>query len=151
MALTRNYHISAEELKTYTDPEGVFSFKYPLGFEVSGREGAIVSEINIPKSYMPKTNFSDAKLTINWSNQPSDIKNCHGETNTSDAGAGNFYETTTVKRIYDGDCYSFEYTIHSTNIGNYDPSQGIKEFDKVKIKSDLNGVINSFKYLVNSD
>ena len=153
VAYARGSYIKSHEsgVKTYTDPEGVFSFKYPLGSEISGRDGALLAELKLPRSNMPKTNFSEAKLTINWSNQPTDINNCSGRTDTSDAGAGNFYETTVVKKIYDGDCYSFEYTIHSTNIQNYDPSQGIKEFDKAKIKSDLESVISSFKYLVNSD
>lgn len=137
-------------LKTYADPQGVFSFKYPETFSVSGREGTTLATISIPRGYLPQTNFSEAKLMITFSSGATDAT-CSGTTNTSDAGAGNFYETTTSKKIYDGDCYTFEYVIHSTNIYNYDPDQGIKVFDKAKVKGELESVIKSFKYLVNSD
>jgi hypothetical protein len=105
------------------------------------------------------------------STDPTAIQKCLAETEASDidlgkvtlggypfekftsngAGAGNFYETTSYKGIVDGDCYAVEYTIHSTNIGNYSPDQGITEFDQIKIQNEIDQIIKSFKFTVNSD
>ena len=38
-------------------------------------------------------------------------------------------------------------TIHSTNIGNYDPSQGISEFDKTNVTNVLETIAGSFMFL----
>ena len=139
------------ELVTYTDSQGVFSFVYPADFRVTGRYKENLATVKTPKAYLSGTNFSEAVLTIAFSNTPAALAACSGRKATGDAGAGNFYETTSVKKVFDGDCYTFAYTIHSTNIGNYDPSQGIKEFNKAKIVSEMEGIIASFQYLVNSD
>ena len=69
----------------------------------------------------------------------------------NDAGAGNLYETTSYRGLFDGDCYAIEYTIHSTNIGNYSPDQGVKEFDKVKVQEELEKILDSFKFLISSN
>ncbi len=149
-ALT-NTHDADNGWLTYTDPEGVFSFEYPREFSVSGREAEVLAKVTVPRSYMPATNFVEAWLTVNWSNASSSVKNCSGTENTSDAAAGNRYDTTTHKKIYDGDCYTLEYTIHYGNIQNYDPNQGVTEFDEGKLKGELEKIVESFKYLVNSD
>ena len=64
----------------------------------------------------------------------------------SDAGAGNFYDVTSYRMIKDSQCYALEYTIHSTNIGNYSPDQGITEFDKTKIQTILESIVKSFSF-----
>ena len=134
----------------YTDPQGVFMFEYTNGFQVSGRDGSVLARVKVLKSHMPSTNFSEAEFTITSTSGATDTT-CSGRSDSAEAAAGNRYETTTIKKIYDGDCYVFEYIIHSTNIQNYDPSQGIKEFDKKKMVADLEDIVLSFKYLVNSD
>jgi hypothetical protein len=138
-------------LTTYVDPEGVFSFEYPTAWHVTGRDGATLATVGVPQSYLPGTNFADAVLTVNWSNASSSLVSCSGTESSSEAAAGNRYDTTTVKKVYDGDCYTFEYTIHYGNIQNYDPNQGVSEFDEAKLKGELDQVIESFTYLVNSD
>ena len=135
------------------------------------KKGVLLASVVIPKTYMPNTNFSSARFTIGRSTDANEIKNCmtsatngekKGEATTisgydfvkfslDDAGAGNFYETTSYRGIVDGDCYAIEYTIHSTNIGNYSPSQGIIEFDKSVIQNEIGKIIKSFKFLINSD
>ncbi len=139
-------------------------------------KGTLLAQMFVPKVYIPKTNFSGVKLTVGRSSDEKVIRSCDDTTGiinqenkdsitekvklggydfvkftTSDAGAGNYYDTTGYRGIVDGDCYAIEYTIHSTNIGNYSPEQGIKEFDKSVIKNDLEKVIKSFKFLINSN
>lgn len=173
-------------LKTYTDPNGEFSFQYPSQFSVLGRQeastsiptgwsnfsqrpGAILAAVKIQSSYMPQTNFAEAWFVIGRSSDAQAIRDCtkdishvststaeiDGQTykklNATDAGAGNYYDTTDYRAILDGDCISVEYTIHYGNYLNYDPSLGIKEFDIDKVKSLLDGMAKSFKYRVNSN
>ncbi len=75
----------------------------------------------------------------------------HGITYTkvtySDAGAGNFYDTTSYRVVRHSQCYAIEYTIHSSNIGNYSPNQGISAFDEWKVQSILEGMVQSFIFL----
>lgn len=69
----------------------------------------------------------------------------------NNAGAGNFYDTASYRGIVNGDCYVLEQTIHSTNIGNYPSSQGVKEFNKTLIQDDLDKILNSFDFLIDSN
>ncbi len=181
---SKSTFVKSEDCKeSFTDSNKTFSYKYnsfwkniegdrtpTLDWNIDSKvKGMLLSRVLIPKTYMPNTNFSDAKLTVGASTDQSTIKNCTAGTagnvkseatvsgypfikfTTGDAGAGNFYETTSYRGLLDGDCYVIEYTIHSTNIGNYSPDQGIKEFDKAKIVKELEDVIKSFKFLVNSN
>jgi len=134
------------------------------------QNGVILANVTIQKAYMPNTNFMNARLTVGRSSDPEAIKSCfalpQGRTEEgnatisgypfkkfhfSGAGAGNYYDTTTYAGIFDGDCYAIEYTIHSTNVGNYSPDQGIVEFDKSKIQNELEKIVSSFKFLISSN
>lgn len=137
------------------------------------QKGILLARVIVPKAYMSGTNFSEARLTIGVSTDANEIKSCltpvvanevikpdtdatisgysFKKSTSREGAAGNFYETTSYKGIIDGDCYAIEYTIHSTNIGNYSPEQGIKEFDKIKIVGELEKILKSFKSLINSD
>jgi Tfp pilus assembly protein PilW len=178
--------IQINNTKIFTASNGSFSFNYNDAFSVNPgdgvfttdwelnnlkKNGLLLATVTIPRSYMPQTNFSEAKLTFGKSSDTNAIKNCLvdnsgtkivGQPATvsgypftkfifSDAGAGNFYDTTSYKGIVGGDCYVVEYTIHSTNIGNYDPSQGITEFDKTKITKDMESVVRSLRFIVASN
>ena len=134
-------------------------------------KGVLLASTTVPRTYMPNTNFSSVRLTVGRSSTPNAIKNClvvnennpgvtadskidtypFKKSTFNDAGLGNIYETTSYRGIVDGDCYAIEYTVHSTNIANYSPDQGIKEFDKSKIESELSKIIASFKFTVNSN
>ena len=171
--------------ENFSDSNNIFTFTYNPYFKAyegqnildldwrqnTTKKGILLASVVIPKTYMPNTNFSDARFTIGRSTDANEIKTCminatngekKGETTTisgynfvkfslNDAGAGNFYETTSYRGIVDGDCYAIEYTIHSTNIGNYSPNQGIIEFDKSAIQNDVEKIIKSFKFTINSD
>jgi membrane-bound inhibitor of C-type lysozyme len=127
---------------TYIDPGKTFSFSYPTEFAFSGGDGSYTQDwrvntqdlgllftvVQIPKSFMPGTNFGEAKFTVGTSSDPDAVKNClvaqNGEKvessnamigNTkfteitlSDAGAGNFYETTSYRTLRNSQCYAVE-------------------------------------------
>lgn len=128
--------------------------------------GILLTSLLIPSSVQPHSNFQEAKFTVGVSGEPQAIKNClianngevsEGEKNINgqkynvfvldDAGAGNFYTTMSYRTIKDDQCYALEHTIHSTNIGNYSPDQNIKEFDKSKITTILEKIVNSFVFI----
>ncbi|MBI5470327.1 hypothetical protein HY968_03370 [Candidatus Kaiserbacteria bacterium] len=133
----------------------------------STTSGALLATIMIPGDFEPQTNFSDAKFTVGTSTNPGAITTCLTEGNGAaasstsvaingasfsrisfdGAGAGNFYETTSYRTVHNGECYAIEYTIHSTNIGNYSPDQGIKEFDKAKVQNALEAMVQSLTFL----
>jgi membrane-bound inhibitor of C-type lysozyme len=171
---------TSQDINTYTDSANIFSFSYPNQFILSGGDigfsqdwraqttslGLLLTVVRIPRSFMPQTNFSEAKFTVGTNPDPDAIKDCllsdYGNMGTTsivmigpnkftkisfaDAGAGNYYDTTSYRTIYNNQCYAIEYTIHSTNIYNYSPDQDIKEFDKAKIDSVLESIAQSFKF-----
>jgi membrane-bound inhibitor of C-type lysozyme len=171
----------SQDTSTFTDQGKTFSFSHPSQFILSGGElgytpnwsynssgsGLILAVVGIPQTYLPKTNFGEAKFTVSTSADPDEVKNClisnYGSFSTTtkvtigdrkftkitftDAGAGNYYDVTTYRTVYNGQCYAVEYLIHSLNIGNYTPDQGIKQFDRLKISLALEGMAQSFKFL----
>ncbi|MES2225850.1 MAG: MliC family protein [Patescibacteria group bacterium] len=145
-----------------------------LGYTQSWMEnattsGLVLAKVTLPKSFQPSTNFSEAVFTVGTSPDPTAVATCltynpsggpatssssetiNGTTYTvlhsSDAGAGNLYETTSYRTIRNSQCYAIEYTIHSTNIGNYSPDQGITAFDRDSVEGALKGIVQSFKFL----
>lgn len=141
------------------------------GYTASWRQGSqdlglILVTASLPKSFQPGTNFSEGKFTVGTSAVPSAVTGCivadqggvvadkavtiggtvFTKITLSDAGAGNFYETTSYRTVRDGQCYAIEYTIHSTNIGNYPPDQHITAFDKTKVTGVLESLAQSFTF-----
>jgi membrane-bound inhibitor of C-type lysozyme len=130
--------------------------------------GLVLAKALLSNSIAPSTNFSDATLTVGTSADPSAVSSCltfnptggpvqpatkktiNGTTFTmlqsADAGAGNRYNTTSYRVVRNNQCYVIEYTIHSTAIQNYDPSQGITEFDAAKVTGIMEGIVNSFQF-----
>ncbi len=133
-------------------------------------QGVILAHVNVSKDYEPKTNFAGAYFTISRSVDALAFQSCleptNGEKNegeakvsgflftkfiSTDAGAGNFYDTTSYRGMMNGYCYAIEYTMHSTNIANYPADLEIKEFNKSKIQDQLENIVKSFKSLVSSN
>jgi len=167
-------------LEKFTDINNVISFEYnsffkqiegdnipSLEWRVDAKEkGILLTSVIIPRTFMPNTNFSNAKFTVGKSSTENAVKSCitdvtngsiNGGTITinrypfteftiSDAGVGNLYETTSYRGIVNKDCYAIEYTIHSVNIDNYSPDQNIKEFDKFLIQNNLDKIIKSINF-----
>ena len=172
-------------IDTYTDASKTFSFSYPGQFILSGGDmgyshdwrslattsGLLLAVVHIPKSFLPGTNFGEAKFTVGTSADPDAVSDClefdYGGLSTTsevmiggikftkmsftDAGAGNYYDTTSYRAVQNGQCYAIEYTVHSSNIYNYSPDQDIKEFDRTKITSLLENIVQSFRFLEQGD
>jgi membrane-bound inhibitor of C-type lysozyme len=129
--------------------------------------GVLLVKITIPQSFEPKTNFGDATFTIGTSADPGAVAGCLTDTagekttsanviingvsftrlNFTDVGAGQIYDTTSYRTVRNNQCYAVEYTIHSGNINNYDPSQGISAFDETKVQAVLDGIAQSVKFM----
>jgi membrane-bound inhibitor of C-type lysozyme len=130
--------------------------------------GMLLAEVTLPASALPKTNFGGADFTVGVSADPSALASClsynptgapgsgpvttviHGVTfdtfTSHDAGAGNLYDTTSYRLIRDGECYALEYTIHSTQIGNY-PKGSVTAFNEEQVARELAGIATSFQFL----
>lgn len=125
--------------------------------------------LTIPRAFEPQTNFDGAKLTVGVSSNASAVAQCltieptgpPGQLPTStmtingtvftvfhlsDAGAGNYYETTSYRTLHGGRCYAVEYTIHSSQIGNYPPEYGLKPFDETKLHDVLDRIVGTFRF-----
>ncbi len=162
VATTTMPNTSSTATHEYTSKIFSLSYADPLVVQKPDEEHVLL-ELDLPKSFDPGTNFSEAKLYIKQFTDSAHINNCAAATNgeqvvgqasiggqlftklaMSDAGAGNRYDTTSYRSLYDGDCYVLEYVIHSTNIGNYPAESGIKEFDRARVEAILEEVIKSF-------
>lgn len=129
--------------------------------------GMLLAKGTLLSSFEPNTNLAISSFTVGASSDPSSLSSCVVATNgekaatstatingvtytvftLGDAGAGNFYDTTSYRTVKDNECYAIEYTIHSLNLGNFDPSQNITAFDKEKVRSVFDGMVQSFKFL----
>lgn len=127
--------------------------------------GIVLAKVTIPKSWQPQTNFSEAVFRVGTSSDTDAVKNCliaqNGERvkgtatvngvvftkiTLTDAGVGNWYDTTSYHALRNDQCYVVEYTIHSTRVGNYPPELGITEFDTQKVVGALESMVQSFEF-----
>lgn len=136
----------------------------------NGGPGAIFFTLIIPKAFEPQTNFDDAKLTVASSHNKKAIADCLAPDasggpaaavtstatingiaftifSSSDAGAGNYYETKSYRALHAGQCYAIEYTIHSSQIMNYPAEYNLHQFDKAKLTDVLDRIVGTFKFL----
>lgn len=168
--------------KQFSDSAGTFTFMYPSTVSVTGggigytqdwmvnatSSGLVLAKASLDQSFQPKTNFSDAKLTVGTSPDPSAVATCltynpsggpattptkatiNGTTYTvmhsADAAAGNRYDTTSYRVVRNNQCYVIEYTIHYGNIQNYDANQDIKEFNESAVTKVMDGIVQSFRF-----
>lgn len=156
---------------TFSYPNTLVLSGGEIGYNTSWRNntqtlGLSFVKVAIPRGSYPKTNFSEAWFTVGTSSDATAIKECLIATNgeqakgittingvqyatfeLGDAGAGNYYETTSYRTMRNSQCYAIEYTVHSTNLGAYDPSQGISQFDGVTVIDILESIVHSFSFL----
>lgn len=125
--------------------------------------------LTVPRAFEPQTNFAEATLTVGASGDAAAVAQClaiepmgpptqlptstamiNGTAFTvfhlSDAGAGNLYETTSYRTIHDGQCWAVEYTIHSSEIGNYPPEYGLRPFDEAELHDVLDRIVGTFRF-----
>lgn len=131
--------------------------------------GILAFTLMIPRAFDPQTNFSDAKLTVGYSANKEAIAGClapgpamgpsaaatssviiNGTSFTvfhaADAGAGNYYETTSYRTFYAGQCWAVEYTIHSSQIANYPASYELQPFDRAMVTGVLDRIVGTFRF-----
>jgi len=122
---------------TYQDPAGTFSLLYPNDFMVKG------SSFFVPASIATGTNLSkDSRIYVE-TKELAGTTTCENAT-SSDAGAGNFYETITYGTKASSSCIMLTLFIHSTNIANYDPGT-IKEFERARLTAIFTSMLQSLK------
>jgi hypothetical protein len=135
----------------------------------NGTPGITYFTLSIPSAFEPQTNFADAKLTVGASANATAVSACLEQdangppataTSTatingiqftvfksSDAGAGNMYETTSYRTTHAGKCYAVEYTIHSSQIGNYPPQYNLQPFDQTQATDVLDRIVGTFTFM----
>ncbi len=154
--------------QTYRYQPYGFEFKYPASWvfvqpSFKTLTDSIVS-VQTPENLYPKTNFSNAVVTVNASVGISENQclsnsqtkaplleplTINGQTfyveSTTDAGAGNFYDSKIYKTVHDKVCLEVIETIHTTNVGNYEPGT-VTEVDQTEIKKLLQDILLTFKF-----
>ncbi len=134
-----------------------------------GGQGLQMFTLTIPRAFEPQTNFDEAILTVGVSSDTSAVAQClaveptgppnqlptstatiNGAVFTvfhlSDAAAGSIYETTSYRTLRAGQCWAVEYTIHSSEIGNYPPEYDLRPFDAVQLDAVLDRIVGTFKF-----
>jgi hypothetical protein len=136
--------------------------------DANGTPGLKLLTITIPSIFELQTNFADATLTVGLSKDNAAVANCltsdQGDGpktatstttingmaftifNSTGAGAGNYYQTTSYRTVHAGACYAVEYTIHSSQIVNYPASYNLHPFNQGEVSSVLNRIIGTFKF-----
>ncbi|MCL4405186.1 MAG: hypothetical protein M1361_01025 [Patescibacteria group bacterium] len=135
----------------------------------NGTQGIKYLTLTIPRVFEPQTNFDDATLTVGASNDGTAVAQCMvpDPTNptaatsssiivngieftvfhSSDAGAGNYYQTTSYRAVHNNQCFAIEYTLHSSQIMNYPASYNLKPFDEIQATSVLDNIVGTFRFL----
>ena len=159
---------------TFTSDQYGFVIKYPpsyllnedvtanLDWQWSGEgKGTRAVTFSLPRDSQPGTNLSEAQVHVGISDDSATVATClnpqyYQATGQSvqinnlifqtftynGAGVGNFYEVSSYRLQDKTRCYVIEIMMHSGNIGNYDPP--VKEFDKVKVQSALEEIVQTF-------
>lgn len=112
------------------------------------------------------TNFNEAYLLLSSSNKSTSLKTClnYGDLgpgnktvatsfnnvafsrlDTTDAAAGNRYNTQLYRAIDNNTCYELALVVHTGNIQNYDPP--VKEFDATQATQILMPIISSVTFI----
>lgn len=165
--------ISGVPDETYVDSKLSFSITHPTTATTSPVDysGYLpltqtpLASFALPRSMFAGTNLDEAGVYIGASSSPEAITSCDsalpssGETSlgtetingadfavfaSSDAGAGNFYDSKIYRRIENGWCVEVIELLHSTNIANYTPGT-VKEFDKTYYQTILDKIVHTYQ------
>lgn len=159
------------ELPNYTSTQYNFSFAYSPQFSSArpsyGNLKQQVVQYELNKKPYTKTNLSDAAFTVS-TEKSVNSEECYNanlpggkpksapktriidgvtfrEYSTQGAAAGNLYEGKIFRIYRDQLCYELVETIHTTNIGNYEPGT-VTEVDSASIWKQLDGLLESFSF-----
>ena len=163
---------AASNTRTYSNATYGFTFDYPTSMElVTPTYGNLkdeVVQVQIPKEAYTGTNFDDAAISVSAQSAKS-LDDClaltppegsdgfktkaiiHGVdfyvTKSSDAGAGNFYESKVYRTVKSkgGTCIEISETIHTSNIDNYTPGT-VTEVNQSDVQAKLDPIVQSFKF-----
>jgi hypothetical protein len=150
-AATQSFQFnSAKQNAVFSYTDDFAPARFP-GQQVSKVEPEIALEL-VDSQFYTKTNLVEAYLLFGSTNDSSAAANCTepvspggAENVTGDVningikfvrserngvGAGNIYEQIYHRAVSNGYCYEVTFYFHYGNIGNYDPSLGIKEFNR---------------------
>jgi len=160
----------AAAVSTYRNATYNFEFQYSAEFSFTDAIYANLQQkivqVNLAQSEYPKTNFGDAALS--FSIQPvSSLQACLSanlsenaagfkETRSingvtfylgqgNGAAAGNFYDSRIFRTFRSGSCFEIAETLHTSNIGNYEPGT-VTEVDPKPIWERLDKILASFKF-----
>lgn len=128
--------------------------------------GKGIISLSVPPIFEMGTNFAGAAFSVGESSDGADIRNCFlptdGETASSSvylngtmfyrfassaAATGNYYRVESYRTMRNGACFDIDLVVHSTDIGNYPASFGVKPFDKGKVDTLLSDVLRSFTFI----
>lgn len=162
---------SQPQLQGYANSTYGVSLQYPAGFTFADVTYANLDQkivqFALDRSNYPGTNFSDAGVAVSMQSTAS-LKQClqinlpenaKGFKETRDingttfyigqatgVGAGNIYNSRVYRAYRNNSCYEIEETIHTSNIGNYEPGT-VKEVDPNPVWERLGQVTKTFKFL----
>ncbi|MDB4939696.1 MAG: hypothetical protein JWO40_121 [Candidatus Doudnabacteria bacterium] len=157
--------------QTYKNSTYSFQFQYPADMAFVTPNYALlndkVTELQIPKTDYPNTNFGDAAFSVSASYAKT-LASClamnppeNGDgfkttvqingvtfytTSGAGAGAGNRYDTKTYRTLVGAQsCIELNETVHTSAIGNY-PAGTVTAVDINAVQSRLDQVLNTFKF-----
>ena len=160
---TISFTYTAHRSLSMTDGTGVSPNDWSRGANVAGK---VLAEATLFHAFEPATNFSSAIFSVGMSADPVAVATClgmpsgnravrsaaniHGVAFTKfvydDADAGHSNEIHSYRTVRSNRCYAIEYTIRSTNIGNYGPGSAIVSFNKAKVEDVFNIMIRSLTF-----
>lgn len=119
----------------------------------------------VDSQFYLNTNLSEAYLLFGSTNESDTVQNCTqpasfggeerivGQVNINGVpfvrsegagvGAGNIYEQIYHRTVLNGYCYEVTFFFHYTNIGNYSPDSGVKEFDRSALMQKFEGILST--------
>lgn len=150
-----------------------YSLKYPRDFDFDSGYTDVLSSSTAARFSFPKdafeseyTNFAEGWVTTSFQH-PSTEKECYPQAPVvewllpdetingvkyrvwefGDAAAGNFYATKQYRTYFPAQqtCFEIDETLHTTNVGAYDPGT-VTEFDKSKAQKYFDQIVDSIRF-----
>jgi hypothetical protein len=151
---------------TVTEPTSVKASTSWRMNNIDQTSGVQTFTLVVPAAFEPQTNFANAMLTVGSSQSTKALSDCliaqngeatsstqviNGSTFTiftsSNPGAGQLYDTTSYRTTHASTCYAIEYTIHSSQLGNFPASYDLQQFDENQVDAVLNTIVGTFTFL----